>query len=458
MKITSIYKFSAGLALVLILVSCGKEFLEPKRDAAQVIPKSISDYQAILDNSYVLSKAPSVELGIIGGDEFYLRDGRLTTLTSPYQRNGYIWAKNVYENTEVPDWNNAYQRILYANLALEVEKVIPNNSDQPTWNNVVGSALFYRAYSYFQLAQLFCKPYDVETASTDLGVPIRLDYDPSLKSTRSNVKAVYEQVINDLKRSVDLLPVNPTVKQRPSKPAALLVLAKCYLQMGDYKQAGYYADQGLQLKNILVDFKGLNFNTAYTFTSDYGSSNPEVLFYWDTSGSIIAAGRFNADSTLLKSYEPNDLRTKAYFQTNTDGRILFKGSYQGGNLYFVGLATDELFLIRAECSAREGLKEAALNDINQLLKHRYSNAFQPITADNSEQVLFRVLLERRKELFMRGVRWDDLRRLNKDHRFATTLVRQIDGQGYLLPPNDPRYIWPIPDNEVDLSGLEQNPR
>lgn len=447
-----------GFLLLLICTACGKEFLEPKRDAAQVIPATIEDYQAILDYQYVMNRTPSVELATIGADEFYIKDGRLSTLTNPYQRNGYVWADDVYEKTEAPDWNNAYQRILYANLVLEAEKIVPVAGQQAALDNIVGSALFFRAYSYYQLAQLFCKPYDTETASMDPGIPLRLDYDVSLKSSRGNIQEVYLRIIADLQRAADLLPTDPLVKQRPSRPAAYLLLSRCYLQMGNYERAGYYADQALQLKNILVDFKGLNLSSAYAFPSDYGASNPEVLFYTDMSISLVATGRFNADSNLLAMYEPDDLRRRAYFYTNTDGRILFKGSYQGGNLYFTGLATDELFLIRAECNARQGFLKAALNDLNELLKHRYTNSFIPVYAENEDGVLVRIMEERRKELFMRGIRWEDLRRLNKDHRFAMTLVRQIDGHHFELAPNSPRYVWPLPDNEIDLSGLEQNPR
>jgi len=68
------------------------------------------------------------------------------------------------------------------------------------------------------------------------------------------------------------------------------------------------------------------------------------------------------------------------------------------------------------------------------------------------------LKERRKELLFRGLRWTDLRRLNLDPRFAVTLARNVSGQIYSLPPEDPRYAWPIPDDEIQASGIPQNPR
>jgi len=52
----------------------------------------------------------------------------------------------------------------------------------------------------------------------------------------------------------------------------------------------------------------------------------------------------------------------------------------------------------------------------------------------------------------------DLRRLNKDVRFAKTLTRAINGQTYTLSPNDPKYVMPIPIQEINTSGIAQNPR
>ena len=68
-----------------------------------------------------------------------------------------------------------------------------------------------------------------------------------------------------------------------------------------------------------------------------------------------------------------------------------------------------------------------------------------------------ILLERRKELLMRGLRWMDLKRLNMEGA-AITLTRTVNGQVYTLPPNDLRYALPIPEDVIAISGMQQNPR
>lgn len=446
------------IVFLFTLSSCGEEFLDIRRNANQVIPQSITDYQAVID-VHSTSTTPAVGLSFLGSDEYFITSDIWRALSNKYERNGYVLANEVYEGDEGRDWNNAYQRILYANLALDVRGITPDAHEQDAWNNVVGSALFYRALNYYQLAQLFCKPYMEETAAKDLGIPLRLDYDVTKKVGRGTVKEVYDRIIQDLEESIQLLPEVAINKFRPVRAAACLLMSRVYLQMGNYQRSEYYATMGLHSRNQLIDFNTLDKSLDYTFPADYGMSNPEVLLYWRGSMGILTESRFNADTSLLSMYEAHDLRRHIYFRELTDGRVIFKGSYSSRSVYFVGLAIDELWLIRAECNARLGNLADALDDLNHLRQHRhFSESFAPLQATNSDDVLRLILKERRKELFMRGSRWEDMRRLNKEPEFATSIIRNIDGEIYELRPGDNKWVWPIPDNEIELSALEQNPR
>lgn len=447
------------LACCLAMASCGKEFLDVKRDSKQVIPATIQDYQAILDYVSIMTTNTSHELGVIGGDEYYLADNIWNLLRDPYQKNGYIWAADVYENQDIDDWNEAYFRILYANMAITgIREVERNAAETPAWNNVLGSGLFFRALNLYQLMQLFAPPYDRNTASMDLGVPIRLEPDLTLYSRRASVEEVYRRIVNDLEDAEQLLPDIPLVKYRPSKSAVYALLAKTYLLMGDYTQARAYADRCLAITGNLVDFNDVDASVSYPFAGEY-EENPEIIFFCSMRNiQITATSRINIDTTLLAEYDDHDLRKSVYFGESS-GRVIFKGSYRGSAVFFTGLATDEIYLIRAEAKARLGDRAGAMDDLNALRKHRYDkDHFVPIGNDDQIDVLQLVIEERRKELVLRGVRWEDLRRLNRVERFAKTLVREVDGVRYVLEPNSLRYVWPIPNSEVDLSGMQQNPR
>jgi starch-binding outer membrane protein, SusD/RagB family len=96
--------------------------------------------------------------------------------------------------------------------------------------------------------------------------------------------------------------------------------------------------------------------------------------------------------------------------------------------------------------------------LNKLLEHRYKpGTFHPLRTSSKDSALMLVLQERRKELAFRGLRWTDLRRLNKEHA-AQTIRRFVEGVYYVLQPNDLRYTFPYPDDALAGGKMVQNPR
>jgi hypothetical protein len=125
---------------------------------------------------------------------------------------------------------------------------------------------------------------------------------------------------------------------------------------------------------------------------------------------------------------------------------------------FTGIATDEMYLIRAESYARQNKTDLALADLNLLLSKRFkSSQFTPITNTDAKQALKLILMERRKELMFRTLRWSDLKRLNKEPDYAQTLTRKINGVVYELKPNSIRYTLQIDGDVIQISGMQQNP-
>jgi hypothetical protein len=223
--------------------------------------------------------------------------------------------------------------------------------------------------------------------------------------------------------------------------------------MEDYESAGLYADSALQIQSDLVDYATLNPDAA----NPIKRFNPEVIFQSTFTYGIFNSSRLIVEPTLVDMYAEGDYRRTVFFKDNPNGTKTYKGSYNGDKNLFGGLATDELFLIRAESNARDGKVASALADLNHLLKNRYNRTYKVINV-NEEQVLNYIVKERRKELVFRGLRWQDLRRLNKDNRFSTILTRVLNNQTYRLLPNDKRYIFPIDENELSLTGIQQNDR
>lgn len=446
--------------LVLLLMtgsSCKKDWLDAKPDKSLAVPETIKDYQALLDNtSQLFNLAQSSGIAEISAGDFYLLKNSWESLFSTQEKSAYIWAEtsNFYKGEENSDWVNAYKRILTTNIVLDgIKKIKPEPAETEEWKNVRGSALFLRAFDFFNLAQIFCRTYHEQTANSEPGLPLRLEYNVNVVLKRSSIRQTYDQVIGDLKIAAGLLGTQPSYKTRPSKQAAFALLARTFLSMEHYEEAFLYADSALQLQSELMNYATLNSSATYPMAK----FNKEVIFHNTFSWGIFNASRLLVDRALYASYALNDCRRLLYFASVNNG-ISYKGSYSGDRSLFGGLATDEMYLIRAECNARRSATAAAMEDLNLLLKHRWKDSYQDLTADNSETVLKFILEERRKELIYRGLRWTDLRRLNRDSRFAVTLTRMLGDVTYTLSPNDKRYVLPIDERELGLSGISQNDR
>src|SRR5690606_20876408 len=133
------------------------------------------------------------------------------------------------------------------------------------------------------------------------------------------------------------------------------------------------------------------------------------------------------DTVLYNEFSGDDLRKKYFFIKNSNGSIRFRGSYTGTPNPFTGLAVDEVVLSKAECMVRSGNVEDALMWLNHLLVNRFPvDKFDPVIEQDAGTLLKMTLLERRKQLMFRDVRWMDLKRLNLDPRFQTTLKRTVD--------------------------------
>ncbi len=435
----------------LLFAGCQK-WLDAKSNKQLVVPSSVQDIQALLDY-YVRVNNFEPSLSEECADNYYLNDADYSALTSEEYRGTYSWAPSLtvisYPNT----WSYLYDNVYRANTVLDnLVKVERNDKNAADWDNVKGQALLLRGKSFLQAAWVWAPAYDPASAQTDMGIPLRLNTDFNQPSVRASVQHSYDQVIKDLLEAVPLLPVTPLHVERGSKPAAYALLARAYLTMRKYDRAFLYADSCLQLSNRLMDYNLLNAAANFPFQR----FNAEVIMEGNTS-SYITLANAKIDSTLYRSYDNNDLRRALFFRTS-NGAIVFKGSYEGSPILFSGIATDELYLVRAECLARMRKTTEAMQDLNTLLVKRWKAAtFIPLTTSDSVQALQWILAERRKELLMRSLRWPDIKRLNKEGA-GLILSRMVNGVLIELPPNDPRYAFPLPQSVVTLSGMPQNPR
>lgn len=449
------------LCLIIFCASCTKEFLNVKPNTAIVAPKTLADFQNLLDDS---SLNQGIALSTLAADEYtYVDDVAWLSTFTATERNSYIWSTDLYDGEgEIGDWNKPYTTIFYANSVLMSLAAKTDSIESENAKFIKGWALFIRSNAFFQLVQNFAPIYDEVTASTDLGIPLRLKPEVDEILERASVKRCYDQIIADLIEAKELLPIGlfQQKRNRPSKEASLALLARVYLFMRNYEKAYEYANATLSLYDKLIDYN----TVSLTATSPFPRTNEEVLFSSQMNTDFPATAMasvntsININQELMALYEDNDLRKNIFFGIRSNGTTYFKRGYNQSLYGFNGLSTDEQYLIKAECLARKENVTEAMTTLNALLINRYKkDEFEPAVAKTVHDALLSIINERRKQLIWRGLRWFDIKRLNKEG-WNIQLSRTINNENYDIPPNDLRYVFPIPNDEINRSGIKQNKR
>ena len=173
---------------------------------------------------------------------------------------------------------------------------------------------------------------------------------------------------------------------------------------------------------------------------------------------------------VINLYSTNDIRYLAYFADSSVegfptigysfgiavpllakywGNRNFTNSYQ---LYHVcmpkPLRLAEQYLIRAEAHCRLGDGLAA-SDLTTLSQSRGAGAVS-VGADWLETISN----ERVKELYMEGFRLNDLKRWHQGFERTPNSYSQIEGNDLEISADDPLFVWPIPQHEIESPGSE----
>jgi hypothetical protein len=451
----------AMIPLMLSLTACRK-YLNKQPDASLQVPNTLAGYRSMLDLD-ANTQACTPGLGPIGTGDYTIAPAAQAGL-EPISLGLCTWQPSLYLGNNNLSWSLPYTVIYNCNVILAGLPDLPGRAafsaaDWAEYNAIEGGALFIRSLAFYYLEEAFGRPWTPEHSATDLGIPLRLGTDPLAIVPRSPVQAVYDRIVADLFTAARLLPaaLQDSNRNRPCRSAAYGLLAKVWLSQQNPQMAKPAADSSLLFYHTLVDYNTVDSAAAHPFPR---GGNAEVLFqayamYYD----VQYARSTMVDTNLYRSYDSDDLRKVVFFQRSGSG-YFFKGGYTGLAYLFSGVGVDDVYLLRAECNARNGDAAAALADLDTLLSYRWRKGkFQPFTLTNTRtsQVLSLVLEHRRKETLFREGRWEDLRRLNQDAATADTLYRTIDHQTFVLYPGDARYTWLIPQAEIDLGKLPQNP-
>ena len=441
--------------------------IKPK---GEKIPTTVSDYETLLNYESVQKVSDTYPAYLT--DDVFLPDVAEGTATPGLNsvdqsiRNLYLFKKEVFGDAQDDGfWFASYNRIYYYNTVID-NIMNADGSDEQQKLSIRAEALISRALEYLYLVNGYAKYYDVRTAESDPGVPLILDEDISKKNlVRASVKDVYAQIQSDLQTALPNLPMQAKGNAfRASKAAGYGVLAKMYLYMGNYTEALKAANAVLEMNNSLLDLKKY---AVVKPQSSIGRTNvpqdidsPENIYIKFAPYVYGLSSKVFGSDELISLFSEDDMRLQVYFTKNfrnipTDKYVW--APYLRANL---AVSSPEIYLIAAECEAREGSIERAIALINKLRDNRIKNNTDIVATDRND-ALQKVLEERRRELAMSGmVRYIDLKRLNQESQFAKT-VTHVTGEGtFRLEPNSPLYVLPIPAKVMrfNKNSMKQNER
>lgn len=490
---------AVGLALLAATPSCSKFVDYSPREDYQITAddyfKTADDYQKMLVGVYSptqwLWAVPVI--GDVASDNSVSGGENATDVLGLQQMDDYTTIPVNSYLTEI--WKTCYEGINRANY-LEENK---GKLDFPGKDNVYAQAYFLRAYYYFELVRFF--------GDVPLFIDRRLGVGDSKTLGRTPKAEVYAQIETDLRAAISSLPTTVNEPGRVTKYAAQALLGKVLLYQGNDANPGKFDEAASVLEEVINGPFSLvpNFGSIFlasgengpesVFEIQYSNNNP--FYDWSnpgrgqgnfavqhcgirnlTGGSPYAQGwSVNLPTQdLAEAFDEDDTRKnitildiEAYSAANPQFNITYlvapykntglynqkyhprKGETSGqielnylNNNRVIRFA--DVLLMAAEANNRKASPNTAKAQdyLNRVRQRAFGDNDHNITATGTA-LTEAIWNERRLELAMEGDRFFDLVRTGRAAQVIT---------GFVSGKNE---VFPIPQEEVDVSELPQNP-
>lgn len=451
------YKLMIWACVLLLLSSCDKYLdITPK---GKTLLTTVTHYdQWLNDDALAIGISPP------SGTISYLNDNvDVLSITNPPASAAelvYTWGEqySVNVNDAPLFWGDHYAKInLFNTVLVGIDNATGGSTAQR--KSLKAEALLGRALEYFYLMNEYCQPYDAATSSNNPGVPFITSNDiTQTVPSRGTLEELYQHILSDINAAIPDLPLDNSANRfRGSVAGGYSVLARVYFYARNYTAAKINADLALaNTKAVMINYNGTLPLTNLT------STHPDVIY-----GRYLV-GNITATLEHMRSFATNDLRVKMLYRStdgytfNTRGATLFVPTLVTPILANVnsGTSVQEMKLIAAEAAARANDLSGALQYLDDIRKNRIATAtYVKYNSANQEDVIKEVLLERAHELPYNGLRWFDMRRLDKENRMPT--VNRLNAQGAViatLPPHSNKYTLQIPYQVMSFNpGMQQNP-
>jgi len=431
-----------------IVVSTAKDFYNLVSLPNRAYP--INNFQYLVDDqwireSYVIGVTKNIDIINFTFDD---SDSRVALLTgSSFYNQAYSYINR---------WNTI------------ISLVDNGTGDGDVKQLAKAEAKVYRAFDHFMLVNVYARAYNPATAATDGGICIMDKYDLEAKPVKSTVQQVYDFIQADIDAAIPYLQQTPVDVYHPSLAFAWALKAKIHLFKHEFSQAKDAALKSLSYNNSIFDMVNYTKLGGPSVVTVPAGSNPEVLSYMYTSGYTEMSFAYTSifSPELVALFGKNDARFNLFMNTTSTslmdagaGTAYFGVTYTKFFFPTVGMRTPEVYLMLAECYAREGNLTEAMNTINTLRAKRITSGTVALAVPATiKETMNIVIEERRKELILGFNRFFDLKRLNNEADYAKTVThtfpivnKTVPQVTYTLPPNSRLYIIPFPNAVMKLN-------
>jgi hypothetical protein len=461
----------AIIICIIGLTSCEdrldlKPFDELETDVALVTPLDFENlmrgsYQRLLGGGYY-------------GGEFFLRpdvmSNNLIVNQQGRQTNSELY--RLQQNGENATWDIVSRASSASSSCNLLLANIDRLSDQDYADELRGEAMALRAFVHFDVARVLCHT-PVNASGDNLGMYYKKDTDISVLPSRGTLSDLYANILNDLNTAIPMLPETSDVG-RINKFVAQGLLSRILLYSGNYEGA---RDAAMTVMSVYDVTPRASFGSLWTNAYDASVLLKLPVVQADDIaigtgyGQAVVGPEFVPDFGFFNMYGADDIRTAAYFETETVSGLSYNTviKYKYGAFATLGvvdatlLRAGEVALNLAEAHANiPGSDAAALAALDLVRSQRYSGFVSG--GETGAALMTAIKLERRLELAFEGHRAFDLKRWG-DGFTRTDAGEFTDGTGtnpqaafISLAAGDHRYLWPIPQFYINLNpNLEQNP-
>lgn len=436
---------------------------------------------------------------------FLITDSRCQDLHSP--NSGYNWysaaanmddfAGNYYDNLLF--WKTFYNEIFSANL---VVGSIDKATEDPKLQYYLAQSLTFRAYAYYNLAQMYQFTYIKDPSAPTVPVVTAENADSVAMiggAPRATCEELYAQILSDLNTALAMMEnAENNGIRRPDKTFVNTAVirglrARAYLTMNRWSEAAADAQEAINLANneglspysiqqasvpAFYDMNDNNMMWAIHNTSAESFTQGVVNFAsmmgsWMSNG-YCSVGTYRQINTKLYNWIPEtDIRKgwwlgadaaptpnlpasyREYIETAEGGRVFIPytqvkfgaannapGQPDGATDVPL-MRIEEMYLILAEAQGMTSPATGA-STLAQFIS-TYRNPSYTFSGSDAQAVQDEIWMQRRVELWGEGFSYYDMMRLQKgiDRRGGGYPAEWV----YVVQPNDPVLLYVIAQPE-----------